>query len=411
MRRVENIVFSVVVAVIGFSAIAYHLGGLAAPDVVNVPTESTLENRYLASFPEVSVQSVLDGDMQLSLEDYLADHIPARDQAALFNASLQRGSIAASALLCGYDVYPTFFGSRYYVVPRDGLIVDRAEEQPSNASGETLDAWVNTLNEAARQHPDARFVYDCVARHDQTEANPTFRYYRDRLNPTWIQENLINRLDSRLNAFVDPVESYDEILGEWFTADPHWTLRRALKSYDKVAARLSLSTYPYDNPVEVVPSWQGEYAKNGLDLDRPLTLEDLPLDFSQLTFYSLDEDGGAEKQMGVREAVLEGNAEVGGGHDSEYYQYFGGGGAIAVNAGANNGRTALFIGDSLSYCLTRFIAANYERTVFLLPGNARYNSALESYIEHYAPDDVIIMTHASKYESIAEFSPAFIGLD
>jgi len=411
MRRIENIVMSIVMAAVGFSALAFHLAAAVAPNVASVPTESALENRYLASFPEVSAEAVLSGDVQRSLEDYLADHVPARDQAALLNALLQRGSVAASALLCGYDTYPTFLGSRYYIVPRDGLIVDRAEEQPAEAGGKTLDAWVGTLNEAARRHPDTRFVYDCVARHDQTEANPTYRYYQNRLNPTWIQTNLINRLDPHISSFIDPVESYDEIVGEWFTADPHWTLQRALKSYGKVAQRLSLSAYAYDDSVEAVPSWQGEYAKNGLDLDYPLALEDLPLDFTQLSFYELDEDGGGPKQMGMREAILGGAADMAAGHDSEYYRYFGGGGAVAVNAGPNNSRTALFVGDSLSYCLTRFIAANYERTMFLLPGNARYNDSLESYIEHYAPDDVIVMMHATKYEMIAEYSPAFMGLE
>ena len=410
MRRIENIILSIVVAIVGFSVLAYHLGASVLPNIVNMPEESVLENRYYTELPDVSVESVLDSTAQHSLEDYLVDHVPARDQVVLFNAALQRCSVAISASICGYDTYPTYFGSHYYAVPRDRLIVDRAEEQPAAAGGKTLDAWVNTLNDAARNHPDIRFVYDCVARHDQTEAKPTYQYFANRLNPAWVQENLIGRLDSRLNPFIDAVQSYDEIVGEWFTSDPHWTLQRALKSYDMVAARLSLRTYPYENPIEAVSSWQGQYAKSGLDLDFPITLNDLPLDFSQLTFYELEEDGGAEKQMGLREGIMNGTADINDGHDSEYYRYFGGGGAVAVNTGQNNGRKALFIGDSLSYCLTRFIAANYEQTVFLLPGNARYTKSLESYIEQYAPDDVIIMMHATKYEMIADYSPAFINL-
>ncbi len=410
MGRVQDIVMVIAAVVVGFSALAYNLAGWLAPNAVQVPEASRLENRYYAAFPETSVDSVMQGAWQDGLEDCLADHVPFRDQAVFFNAGWQRACVAASAQAHGFDVYPTFFGSHYYAVPRDGLVIDRAEGQPADAGGAELDAWVRTLNEAAQRHPDVRFVYDCVARHDQTEANPTYRYYRDRLNPAWLQENLVDRLDPRFDAFVDSVESYDEIVGEWFTSDPHWTLKRALKSYDKVAQRLGLASYPYDSPVVAVPSWYGEYAKNGLDLDFSLRMEDLPLDFSSIAFYELDEDGGAPKQMGMRDAVLCGEDLVETGISSQYYDYFGGGSAKAVNADGGNGRTALFVGDSLSYCLTRYLAANYATTVFLLPGNSRFDSSFESYIEQYDPDDVIVMMHGSKYQMIAEYSPAFMGL-
>lgn len=61
--------------------------------------------------------------------------------------------------------------------------------------------------------------------------------------------------------------------------------------------------------------------------------------------------------------------------------------------------------------LVRYLASNYAFSAFTLPGNARYSNTLEYYIEKYQPDDVIIMTHASKYLSFAEYSPAFIGLE
>ena len=410
MTRVQNIILVVAAALVGFSVLAYNLVGWALPAVVNVPSASNLESRIYEGLPAPSADAVLNGGFQASFEKCLSDHVPARDKVMLANAALQRASVAASAAAYGYDIYPTFFGSRYYIVPRDGLVIERAEQQPAEGGGEALDAWVNTLNAAAQRHPDMRFVYDCVARHDQTEANPTYRYFNDRLNPAWVQENLVGRLDPRLHAFIDAAASYDEIVSEWFATDPHWTLERALKSYNQVAERLSLTPYAYEGAVTAVDAWYGGYAKSGLDLDVPTSLEDLPLDFSQLSFSYLPEDGGGEKQMGMRDAVLFEGAPVSADAPSMYYEYFGGGSAEAVNNGPNNGKTALFIGDSLSYCLARFIAANYQHTVFLLPGNGHFSASLESYLQQYRPDDVIVMTHATKYQSIAEYSPEFIGL-
>ena len=411
MQRIQNITFTVIAALIVFSIMGYNVAGALAPDIVAVPEASDLENRYYAKPSELSVDSLQDGTFQDSFEAFIADHVPNRDLIVLCNAALQRTSIATSAAIQGFEVYPTFFDSHYYVLPRDGLIVDRAEAQPPDAGGKELNAWIDTLNDAVQQHPDVRFVYDCVARHDQTEANPTYRYLNNRLNPAWLQESFIDRLDPRIDAFIDAVESYEEIEGEWFATDPHWTLERALASYNLVADRLGLTSYAYEDPVTVIDSWYGGYAKSGLDLDFPTDLKDLPIDFSSLSFYELKEDGGGAKQMGAREEVLFGDGTMESDDSSKYYAYFGGGSAEAVNDGANNGRTALFIGDSLSYCLSRFIASNYRHTVFLLPGNSRFDTSLESYLEAYDPDDVIVMMHATKYQSIAEYSPEFIGLE
>ncbi len=410
MRRIENIVLTVAAVVIGFSVLAYNLAGAIFPEALDVPKSSYLENRFYTGCTEITPKSVSSGEFQESLDACLADHVPARNQVVLYNALLQRASIATSAGLFGFDVYPTFLGSRYYVIPRDNLIVDRAEEQPSDADAEALEAWVSTLNGVAQNHPNINFVYDCIARHDQCEANPTYQYYSNRLDPTWAQANIIDRLNPHLNAFVDPVESYDEIVEEWYNADPHWTLKRALESYNKIAERLNLTVYPYDNPVVAVDSWHGGYAKNGLDLDVSTKLEDLPIDFSQLSFYRLQEEGGGEISVGSRDGILSGQVTPSDEVESMYYEYFGGGQMEVRNSGANNGRNVLVITDSLSYSLTRFIASNYDQSTFILPGNDHFGSSFEEYIERYKPDDVIVLTHVSKYISIAEFSPEFIGL-
>ena len=407
----RNVFFTLVAIAIGFSAIACNAGSWLAPAATDQPEYSDLEARYYVALPGLTVESALDKSFQSTFDQYLSDHIPQRDRAVFFNAGLQRASIALSAASCGFDVYPTFFDSRYYVVPRDGLIVDRAEEAPAENGGSSLDAWIGTLNKAARDHPDIRFVYDCVARHDQTEANPTYRYYQNRLNPQWARENILDRLDKRIAAFVDAVESYEEIVNEWIATEEHWKLKRALKSYNKIAEVLSLKKYAYENPVTVVDSWYGDYSRNGLDLDISVDLEDIPLDFSQLAFYELGDADGTPFAMGLRDDVLAGKTAIAPGGVTKYYEYFGGGNAEVLNDGENNGKTALVVCDSLSYCLERFIASNYRHTVFLLPGNTRKDGSLEDFIATYDPDDVIILMHVTKYEMVASYSPTFIGLE
>ena len=40
---------------------------------------SETEKRYLSKFPEISMESVLNGEFQDGFEKYVSDHIPGRD--------------------------------------------------------------------------------------------------------------------------------------------------------------------------------------------------------------------------------------------------------------------------------------------------------------------------------------------
>ena len=88
--------------------------------------------------------------------------------------------------------------------------------------------------------------------------------------------------------------------------------------------------------------------------------------------------------------------------------YYGEANSDIVNAGNKNGRTCLLVGDSFSLCLKRYIAANYERTICILPGNEKAHKRLARYIEDYDVDDVIVMMHPLKSFYIAETSPRFM---
>ena len=93
-----------------------------------------------------------------------------------------------------------------------------------------------------------------------------------------------------------------------------------------------------------------------------------------------------------------------------YSQYYGGGPVYIENAGENNGKTCLLIGDSFTHCLKRVIANNYKDTIVILPGNVKVARTLESLFDEYAIDDVIVMAQSLKFNYIASTSPKFIGL-
>jgi len=94
-----------------------------------------------------------------------------------------------------------------------------------------------------------------------------------------------------------------------------------------------------------------------------------------------------------------------------YQRYHGAFNGLIVNKTSNNKKTLLFICDSNSHCLKRYVAQNYRYTYVMMPGNATYDGNLEDYIKEYDPDDIVVLMHSQKYQQIAEYSPKFIGLE
>lgn len=411
MRKANNVIFSCIIALTLVCPLAYMAINAFFPAVVNAPVESELENRTYTALPEPHIRTIANGEIQNQYESYIADHIPGRDMCLLANAALQRASISLSAQVAGYDIYPTFFDSDYYVIPSDGVIVSKAELRPTRNEEKRSKAWIDTLNDVAKKHPEISFVYDCVVRHDQSEVNPTYHLLSgEKVSSEWITEHILDKLDPSIDSFTDTVDSYQEIKDEWIPTEEHWTIQRALRSYNKIAKRLSLKEFKYENEREVIERCYGDYSRVGLDLDFTYSLYDTPSDFSDLKFYKLGDAGGAEIKIGKREAILSGELTVPPYSYHGYTRFYGGGSSEVVNEGANNGKTALIVSDSLLYPLRRVIASNYEHSVFLLPGNDDLKGSFESYLEKYRPDDVIIMIHATKYRTFAAHSPEFVGL-
>ena len=413
MQKIQNIVFAVLACVMLFSVVGSRAIFIATNH--KAPDSSELERRSYQKLGGVVRASFFDGEAQDLFEQYVADGVPGRDQVLLLNASLQRQGIETAAMLVGYDLYPTFFGSSVVAVRDKQLLVTRSNSAPS-ANSKELKSFLKTMNKAAKKHPDIRFSSRFTLEVRQSELNPTYALVSgDKFDSDWVQANIIDELDPALHAEVDPIESFQEIENDWFSTDPHWTLERALRTYDSVAEQLGLSPAPQGDYIQVIPAWQGSNARVGLDSRFTSTLWDLPIDFGNLHYYTIENDVLSEKERsdpGYRKKTLASqNAQMELANPYQGYGiYYGAFNGLIVNEGENNGKTCLIIGDSFTHCLKRFIAANYKETYSILPGNYATDLSLEKMIDKYKPDDVIYMTQAKKYNSFAVKSPKFIGM-
>ena len=332
----------------------------------------------------------------------------------LLSSSLQRHGIAQSAAVHGFDVFPSFYGSDVIEDASARRLLEMPETQRSTKRQKQLTA---VLNAAAQAYPDVRFTVDFVLQPNQSSNNPAYGLVSKGplVNEAWVQKNCVEPLDNRIDAFVDTV---DESASQFstFTTDHHWTLERALQSYNRIADAWGLAPAVWDDSkaVLVSSSWYGSYTRKGLDANYASSLIDQGDDFSNLTFRTLKTQRVLEdRRSGLRDAYLAGQPAGEMEHDrftSLYMSYYGESNAEIVNSGQNNGRTCLLVGDSFSLCLKRYIASNYERTICLLPGNKMVKRSLSRYIEDYEVDDVIVMMHPQKCSFIAKESPRFMRI-
>ena len=414
MRKAQNIAFAVIVGGVLLSVLACRVFFAVVPGA-QASEYSELEHRAYQGIDEVLQASFVDGEMQGLFDRYLADGVPARNQVLLLNATLQRQCIATAAKAFDFDVYPTFYGSDINVVQSMGMLATTAEKTP-NAQSSDLNALVNTLNDAAAKHPDVNFSCRFVLQVRQSEMNPTYGLRSgDLVDSDWVKANIVDRLSPKLNAAVDGIGSEEELRTMWFSTDAHWTLKRALVTYDSIADQLGLNPAPKKGYKKVISKWYGSGARVGLYEGFSSELYDIPTDFSHLRYYTIKDDVLSQDERsdpGKREKTLsKASHQMKQGNDFQgYSSYYGPFNGLIVNEGANNGRTCLLIGDSLTHCLKRYIASNYAKTYSILPGNSTTHMALEDVIEAYSPDDVIYITQSLKYQSIASASPEFIGL-
>ena len=411
MAQFRNVLFTALIAVALFSPLGYVAIGIIAPDLAR-PELSSLERRNYQTWKGIASSSPLDGSAQEAFEQYVSDYVPFRDQAMLFNAALQRQGIRTAAILRNYQVYPTYYGSKDVECPSQHLVLEVPQLAPTNSAA--LSQWIGVFNEAAEAYPNVEFSIRMVLETRHSEHHPAYKFTSgQKIDSEWVQRNMIDLFDSRLNAEVDSIASEREIQRAWFSTDMHWTLKRALKTYNSIADDLDLNHFTYEDPIKVIPKWQGGLSRTGLIKDYTSNMYDMPTDFSQLEYFPIENDQLSNepgKDPGRRAKTLASKRHR--MHQRDIYQgystYYGAFNGLIVNHGSNNGKTCLIIGDSLTHCLKRYIASNYQNTYSVLPGNFRTSRTLGEYIEYCKPDDVIVVTQCVKYLNVAQTSPAFM---
>ncbi len=406
-ERIRNIALVAVAACVLFCVIGTKVPeklGVDFPEWTGVGLDkSSLEGRKYQSPPKPGIRSALSGKFQTRLEKYLADHVPMRDEVLLKNAALQRSCIAAANTPFRFDSYPTFFDSIYVINTRG--VVCRSVRTPTEKHSEAARALVGAINRAADAYPSTRFVFDIIEGTYSSRFNPTAKYSSNYLGKQWIEENYVNDLNDNVTVVYDEIETENEFFTEWFSTDHHWKLPRALKTYDSIGAILGWKKVPLNDKFTAIRKWHGSEARNGLYMDLSDSLEDYPIDFSDLECFI----NGKRVDRGLREKLLRNNQVI----DSIPYgnrSYFGGLTATVTwkNRNKHAKGTCLFVEQSYGPYVERYIASNYSKTICLNPVNKKVEKPLMRAIEEYSPDTVVIQLNVVDAPGLIKQSPNFL---
>lgn len=409
-NKTTNIIIIAVFALSLFSVVgtkALDKMGVAFPEWAEIGVDkSSLEGRAYTVMPEPSVESISSGAFQKQFEKWIADRIPVRDGASLATAAIQRQFIAAANFAFGFSTYPTYFGSEMSVMPAEQLIIPTASS-PNSSNAKAAEEFSELLNELAIKHPETHFVLDAIESPYNSKYNPTYWYKSNHYDYEWVAEHVLSKVDSsNVDVIFDPITSFEELRSIWFTTEHHWTLARALRSYNLIAEKLNLKHFEYENEIRVVSTWYGACCRYGRDLDYSSDFFDMPTDFSSIEWITLD---GRAVPYGKRDSFLSQKEQFATEPVFNVYDdYYGTLGVTGFNNDENNGRTCLVICVSYARALKGYIASNYNRTDFLDPVNSRIDKPLSVLLdEEY--DDVIIQLATGSYSGIKNSSPKFLG--
>lgn len=360
--------------------------GIEFPSWLAIGTEhSFLEGRDYDSFPELSLESILSGDFQDGLEDYVADKVPMRDEVILTNAALQRLSISTMAYVLDYDTYPTFFdsGMNYSTSQQ---IITRGPWSSSAHDIEAVEDNVLKMGMLADSHPQQRFFLLIGDSAETSPSNIAYSLVRDKMGPESFQnlENLSDENFTVKTMFMSTIEEYKE---QYYSTDHHWNGRGAYAAYLALCNLWGLE--PVEIECEAVysdPQYHGSAARYGLDVTPGDSLIDLVPNLSEYTTTI----NGEQVTRGHREEFEEGTVPPEQAMYNAYSYYYGSDVAEIIYHNPSGDGTLVLLGDSFKNSIDQYLIANYEY-IYVIDYRYKLNKSLKEYIEEKKADDVIFL--------------------
>lgn len=401
-RTAHNIIliccFTVIISVSIFT-IGAKKAGFDLPDALEMDrSRSNLGGKQYAQFPSLSVSSLLDSTFQNSVNTFISDRFPRREDVLLSNAAWQRTLISISASAASYSVYPTFYGSDYCYDANRDQVVQTLDTVTADTDGQYASA-VNTYNAFAKRNADKRFFFYKVDRQSSSSNNPTHNLVSNPIDTEYLDAHFFSKLGSDITVIDGTYPDADSLANAFYRTDHHWNGFAAYESAIQMLMTMNPDAEtPHTQKERVygdVPFF-GSTSRSGLMLTRTADhLEDRPIDLDGITVYINGKE--RDSQILQQTDMYENGKQDGDLFRNRYAEYYHTDYALVDirNSNAQTSKTLLIVGDSYSNSVERYFSSYYARVISY---DARHNDEqLQDVLDETDADDVLFLMGSTNF--------------
>lgn len=309
---------------------------------------SSMEKRYLAKTPKVSLESFFSGELTNSLEGgenggYIPDHFPFRSFFVGVSAywNLVTGTTASNGYYYGDDGY---------------ILTKPAATNRSQQNLGLINSFAASFDEVALMVvPSAGFVLEDVLPKNHVD-------YPDEGVYAYIEENKAENIrfcDIR-QEFIEKHQSGTQL---FYRTDHHWTSEGAYTAYAKLCETLGVT--PADREDFTVSRYDNfygtTYSSSGYFLNKPDTLE-------LWEDKDISDSVTVEITEGTKTDTFDSMYFTSHLEEDDMYPVFLDGNHALVeinNLRAETDKTLLIVKDSFAHCAAPFLAENYSKVIMV----------------------------------------------
>lgn len=363
------------------------LGGISLWNLMTPDREfSESENRYLKTFPKVTVKALFSGNFLENFDTYTTDQFPMRDSWVTVK------TLSQLALL-KQDNGRVYFGSdnRLYGVP-----------DPANPlqEEENCRAVASFLSAIRKECPVAGLSVMLVptASTILPDGLPAFAPVAD-------EAALLERMNAALQdtddiRFVDPTAALlaaKDAHNLYYRTDHHWTIWGAYAAYQEWATQMGITPQPVEayQVKTVADDFAGTlFSKAGLSwYPKDIMEAFLPTGEDACTIST---DGGKTWKAGLY------NEDALSTRDKYTYFLYGNYPVTEIRTQADGGKTLLVVKDSYAHSFVPFLTGHYERILMVDP--RYFKEDLRQWTLQQHVDDVLVLYNAATFAADTQLS-------
>lgn len=301
---------------------------------------SETEKRYLSTFPEFSMKSLLNGDFTSDFEEFLADQTPFRNAFVSINSYFQ--------LLKGDN------GSNGVYLGSEGWLIEKPFDRENR-----FELNISRIN---------KFAEECAVPCAITTVPSKGYIYADKLPMNSLEYSdgeYLQKLQSECNNLTvidlfSPMMAAKNDKQLFYKTDHHWTSDGAYTGYEEICRALNLEATPESGfTVETTDGFYGtSYSTSLYTLTKPDSVKLMRSKKTGGKAEVIINDGKDEiyDNMFFADALNQGD---------KYVAFLNGNHSLVKIKTGNEGGNLLIIKDSFAHCLAPFLAENYANIIMV----------------------------------------------